>query len=146
MYLCVKTRRRPYLIRISDGYLLDGKKHRSLQSLIKKRKVNPNRDVKGYYEKNKLVMNEKRKERKRLNAEKENQRRKNWYYRNHARERTNEIQRRTDRDPCRIINHAISEYRSGSISVDGLNRRLDEAIKRTDDIYNKNCSSRRKSV
>lgn len=49
------------------------------------------------------------------------------------------------RYPSRIINHAISEYRSGEIGIDEFNRRIDEAIKRTNDLDHSNGKARRKS-
>jgi hypothetical protein len=130
---------------MSDGMLLDGDKHRSLQALIKKRKgrIHQQRD---YYARTKEIQNKKRMERKKQNEAQENERRKDWYYRNHEREKFNEIQRRIKRYPHRFINHAISEYRSNRITLDELNRRVNQAIEQADGLDHKTGNKRRESI
>jgi len=50
------------------------------------------------------------------------------------------------RNPTAILNHALSEFRSGAIGVDELNRRYDEAIKRADEILSETRQRKRKPI
>lgn len=65
--------------------------------------------------------------------ERRNEKQREWYHAN-RRSRLNGIRRRRDElDPSRIIRRAAADVRAGKLCLDGLNRRLDQALTLADE-------------
>lgn len=132
---CKYRKRKQYKIR-SDGLIWHKTSWRTLKSVIN---MNQKQYEKGFikYEKNKKILNRKRTELRRKRPEVERKRWMDWYRANWTRERAKEIKRRIGRNPSYGLIDAISQYRSGDITYDELNRRLDKAIEGTHELVSK---------
>lgn len=72
--------------------------------------------------------------------------RKQWTEEQRTRARERNTKSRLKTNPTTGLRHTISEYRSGKIGIDELNRRINEAIERTNELDIPDSSNGRKPL